>query len=142
MASTLKSSTETMRDPPLPPRPDRRFWWLRLLAAPVIYTVYFFLTYLAIEGACTLGWLAFDVGGTNGITVTVVALTLAAFTAVVASLLLGMARLRRLPAGEDPQTGAPDRFITRMGIMLDVLFAFLVLATGAPALLLAPCAWT
>lgn len=124
---------------------QRRFWWARLLAGPLLYTVYFLLTYLAVEGACTLGWLAFDVGGTNGITVTVLVLTALALLAVLLSLLLGLLRLRRLPRtaeNTDPATGDADRFVARMGVMLDLLFVFLVLATGAPALLLAPCAWS
>jgi hypothetical protein len=99
------------------------------------------LTYLAVEGACTLGWLAFSAGGTNGITITVLALTAVALLAVLLSLLLGVRRLRTLPHDPDPAVGDASPFVARMGVMLDLLFVFLVLATGAPALLLAPCAW-
>lgn len=125
-----------------PASSHRRFWWLRLLVAPILYTVYFVLAYLAVEAACTLGWFTFDVGGTNGITVVVLALTLLTLLAVLFSLLQGVRTLRRPAPPADPQVGDADRFVTQIGVMLDVLFVFLVLATGAPALLLAPCGWS
>jgi hypothetical protein len=122
--------------------PNRRFWWLRLLVAPIIYTVYFMVAYLAVEAACTLGWFAFDAGGTNGITVVVIAATIVALLAILLSLLQGVRTLRRPAPPRDPAVGDAERFVTHIGVMLDVLFVFLVLATGAPALLLAPCAWS
>lgn len=35
-----------------------------------------------------------------------------------------------------------DRFVAQVGMMLDALFLLLILATGAPVALLAPCGWT
>jgi hypothetical protein len=121
---------------------NRRFWWLRLLLAPIIYITYFMLAYLAVEAACTLGWFAFAGGGTNGITVFVIALTILTLLVVLFSLLQGVRSLRREAPPLDPQVGDADRFVTHIGVMLDLLFVFLILATGAPALLLAPCGWS
>lgn len=123
------------------PRPGRRWLWLRLLAGPIIYAVYFMAAYLLVEAACTTGLLNFSLAGTNGVTVVVLGLTAVALLAVLASLAVQVARLRRLPAQLDPETGDPDRFVAQVGVMLDLLFVLLVLATGAPALLLTPCAW-
>ena len=122
--------------------PNRRLLWLRLLAGPVIYAVYFMAAYLLVEAACTTVLLAFTWSGTNGVTITVLALTGLALAAVLLSLALHAIRWRRLPPRNDPETGDPDRFVAQVGIMLDLLFTLLVLATGAPALLLAPCGWS
>jgi uncharacterized membrane protein YhaH (DUF805 family) len=129
--------------------PQRRFWWLRLLAGPIIYAVYFMLAYLAVEAACNTGALRFSVAGTNGITAVVIGLTVLAFAAVLVSLLLGVRRWRsgqrnaqRDGQHRNSEYGDTDGFVTQVGIMLDVLFLFLILATGAPPLLLAPCAWS
>jgi hypothetical protein len=125
-----------------PAAPQHRLWWLRLLAGPIIYAIFFTLAYLAVEAACHTELLRFTVAGTNGITVAVLALTAAAFVAVLVSLLWNIWRLRRTPKRHDPEFGDTDRFIDEVGIMLNLLFALLVLATGMPALLIAPCAWS
>jgi hypothetical protein len=126
--------------------PKRRWWWLRLLAGPLVYSVYFMLAYLAVEVACRLGWLQFTVGGTNGITVTVIGLTLVAVGVLVVSLLAGVGRWRRLRRGQsaskDSELGNADLFLTLVGVLLDLIFIFVLLATGAPVLVLRPCAWS
>ncbi len=124
------------------PLPNRRLLWLRLLAGPIIYSVYFMAAYLLVEAACHTGLLNFTLAGTNGATVAVIGLTAAALAAVLVSLAMNVTRRRRLPPATDPELGDPDRFLAGVGIMLDLLFALLVAATGAPALLLAPCAWS
>jgi hypothetical protein len=124
------------------PLPGRRWLWLHLLAGPIIYAVYFMAAYLLVEAACTTGLLNFSLAGTNGVTVVVLGLTAAALAVVLASLAVHVVRLRRLPQRSDPETGDPDRFVAQVGVMLDLLFVLLVLATGAPALILAPCAWS
>ncbi len=121
--------------------PGSRWLWLRLLAGPILYAVYFMAAYLLVEAACTTGLLNFTWAGTNGVTVVVLALTVVALAAVLLSLVLNIRRWRGLPQRDDPETGDPRRFVAQVGIMLDLLFALLVLATGAPALLLAPCGW-
>lgn len=128
--------------PDVDPQPGRRWLWLRLLAGPIIYAVYFMAAYLLVEAACTTGLLDFSFAGTNGVTIAVLALTGLALAATLISLAGNIARLRRPPQRLDPETGDPDRFAAQVGAMLDLLFTLLVLATGAPALLLAPCAWS
>jgi uncharacterized membrane protein YidH (DUF202 family) len=107
--------------------------------------MYFMLAYLAVEVACRLGWLQFSVGGTNGITVTVIGLTLAAVGVLAVSLLIGVGRWRRLrreqASKKDTELGNTDLFLAQVGVLLDLIFIFLLLATGAPALILRPCAW-
>lgn len=122
--------------------PRHRYWWLRLLAGPIIYGVYFALAYLAVEAACRRGWLRFSVADTNGITVTVLALTVAAAVAVLFSLAAAALRWRRLRLDTRSATADADRFVVQVGMMLDALFLLLILATGAPMVLLAPCAWS
>lgn len=114
---------------------------LRLLAGPIIYSIYFLAAYLLVEAACSMGLLNFSLGGTNGVTATVIGLTALTLVVLLASLALQVMRLRRLPVRLDPETGDPDRFVAQVGIMLDLLFLLLVAATGAPALLLSPCGW-
>jgi hypothetical protein len=134
--------TQGGTEPDATPEPARRLLWLRLLAAPILYAIYFMAAYLLVEAACNTGLLNFSLVGTNGVTVVVLGLTGVALAAVLISLVLHITRLRQLPPRRDPETGDPDRFVARVGIMLDLLFVLLVLATGAPALLLAPCAWS
>ena len=117
-------------------------WWLRLLSGPIIYGVYFALAYLAVEAACRIGWLQFTVADTNGITVTVLALTVAAAAAVLVSLVVSALRWRRLRRNGRGEAADADRFVAQVGMLLDALFLLLILATGAPVVLLAPCAWS
>ncbi len=134
-------SNGSLDNPPLAPPPRGRLW-PRLLVGPILYSVYFMAAYLLVEAGCTVGLLDFSLAGTNGVTVVVLGLTGLALAAVLISLTLNVMRLRQLPPRSDPETGDPDRFVVRVGIMLDLLFTLLVLATGAPALLLAPCGWS
>ncbi len=120
----------------------RRLWWLRLLAGPIIYGVYFALAYFAVEAACRTGALRFTVANTNGITVTLLALTFAAALAVLISLIASALRRRRLHPQGGSEAGDSERFIIQVGMMLDAMFLLLILATGAPIVLLAPCAWS
>lgn len=122
--------------------PRRRFWWLRLLAGPIVYGVYFALAYLAVEAACRTGWLRFTVANTNGITVTLLALTAAAAFAVLLALITTAVRQRQLRPQGTSEAADSDRFVAQVGMMLDALFLLLILATGAPIVLLAPCAWS
>lgn len=124
----------------------RRLWWLRLLAGPIIYGVYFVLAYLTVEAACRTGWLRFTVAvngaDTNGITVTLLVLTVAAAAAVLISLAATALRWQRLGREARSEAVDADRFVTQVGMLLDGLFLLLILATGAPVVLLAPCAWS
>lgn len=85
MPMGIQTEPESQDLPPGAPR--HRLWWLRLLAGPIIYGAYFAVAYLAVEAACRTGWLRFTVADTNGITVTVLVLTVAAAAAVFISLL-------------------------------------------------------
>jgi hypothetical protein len=114
---------------------------LRMLSGPIVYAVYFLAVYLLVEATCQTGWIQFSLGGTNGLTLAVIGLTAVAAVVVLLSLLAQVRRLRMLPAASDPELGDPERFAARVGMMLDLLSLLLVLATGAPALVLAPCAW-
>ena len=140
MPMGIQTEPESQDLPPGAPR--HRLWWLRLLAGPIIYGIYFAVAYLAVEAACRIGWLRFTVADTNGITVTVLALTVAAAAAVFISLLATALRWRRLRTQERSEAVDSDRFVAQVGMMLDALFLLLIMATGAPVALLAPCAWT
>jgi hypothetical protein len=122
--------------------PQHRLLWLRMLAGPLIYSAYFLAVYLVVEAACNTGWISFSFAGTNGVTVVVVVLTAVALAAVLVSLALQVRRLRRLPAQDEKEGAGPECFAARVGFLLDLLSVLLVLATGAPALLLAPCVWS
>jgi hypothetical protein len=140
----MQMSSQTGPEPQAqqPDEHGRRLWWLRLLAGPLIYGVYFALAYLAVEAACRTGWLRFTVADTNGITVTVLALTAAAAAAVLISLVASALRWRRLRVDAHGEAADADRFVAQVGMLLDALFLLLILATGAPVVLLAPCAWS
>jgi hypothetical protein len=78
--------------------------------------------------------------------VTVIGLTLAAVGVLAISLLMGVGRWRRLwgeqKGSKDTEMGNADPFLAEVGVLLDLIFLFLLLATGAPVLILRPCAWS
>jgi len=128
--------------------PDRaRSLWLGLLSGPVIYSVYFLAGYLLVDVACQANLLASTVLGLSLISVVVLGLTL---VALALSLYAGFVTYRRwrrlrdtskLDEEDDHLTEGPEHFMTFGGLLLNVLFAFVILVTGISALVLWPCGW-
>ena len=120
--------------------------WYTLLAGPVIWTVYFAVVYVLAEFGCRGGWLAGRLGGYPAASVVSVVLTLAALAvAGVATFRIWRrwqaVRGRRAAGAEWSQVEERGRFMVLAGLMLGLLFTYLILLTGVPALLLDPCTY-
>lgn len=118
--------------------------WYTLLAGPIIWTVYFLVSYSLAEFGCRGGWLAGTLAGLPAASVVVVALTLVALAVSGLATYRTFRRWQRSqgdPNGDKGWFQVEDRhrFMVLAGLLLDVLFTFLILLSGIPALMLIPC---
>ncbi|HEX6386176.1 MAG TPA: hypothetical protein VF177_16010 [Anaerolineae bacterium] len=128
--------------------PDQaRVLWLGLLSGPVIYSVYFLAGYLLVDIACQANLLAYTVLGLSLISVVVLGLTLVALALSLYASFVTYRRWQRMRGTfelDDEHrrlTEGPEQFMTFGGLLLNALFAFLILVTGISALVLWPCGW-
>lgn len=111
---------------------QKRHLWLGLLGGPLVWATYFTIGYFFVEASCRAS-AGSTIIGLPGPAVIVVALTIVSFILVLASGRLAYQQWRQ-PAG--PEYG---RFMAEAGLFTSGLFAFVILITGIPALVLAPC---
>jgi hypothetical protein len=117
--------------------------WLTLLAGPLVWTVHFLVVYSLGEFGCRGGWLRGTLLGLPAPAVIITALTL------VALVVSGAATLRTYRQWDAArttdkthalETDDRNRFMSAAGWMLGVLFTFLILLMGIPAVVLPQCA--
>lgn len=129
------------------PQDQARVLWLDLLSGPVIYSVYFLAGYLLVDIACHANLLAYTVLGLSLISVVVLGLTLVALALSLYASFVTYRRWKRMRGTSewDDERGrlteGPEQFMTFGGLLLNALFAFLILVTGISALVLWPCGW-
>ena len=116
-----------------PPRGARRWRWV--LAAPVLWFVYFMVVYLFAEAACHDGSARFDVAGVDGVaTITVLSTVLA----VGLTVPIVSSAARRVLAAD--ATGEREgRDLDLIALLLSGCFLLAIIAVGIPALVLQPC---
>ncbi|RIK57504.1 MAG: hypothetical protein DCC57_01825 [Chloroflexi bacterium] len=132
-------STEEIT-PTMPPAARRVA--LRLLGAPVIYSVYFLIAYFLVEIGCGLGFLQGRVAGMPALTAAVLALTVVALAAILAQGLPGYRQWRRARVGARDETGGDtQRFASGVGVWLTLLFLLVTLLTGIAEVVLSRCRW-
>jgi hypothetical protein len=118
-------------------RAQRRSLAFAVLTGPIAWTVYFLAGYSLTEAACRLPLLMGWVGGAglSAVSVGVLVLTVAALLVILYAGWLAYGHWRR-PA---PAKSEMERFMAVSGLLLNALFGLLTIATGLPALVLAPC---
>lgn len=121
--------------------------WIQLLAGPVLWSVYFLISYMFVETFCQTGW-KFSLLGLNGIPFLVIALTTLAVlgTGLFAFKSYRNWRSRNSDRGLRDHVRettrwfeSPVDFMYFSGFLLSLLFAVVILITGIPALFLQPC---
>jgi hypothetical protein len=119
--------------------------WYELLSGPIIWSVYFLAGYLLAELACRIDILPGTLFGMNALSGVLILLTLAALGASVLAGLHGYrtykkhSRVNEPNQPEEMDIDARNRFMALSGLILNVLFVFLILLTGYPLLVLNPC---
>jgi hypothetical protein len=134
---------------PVPPerRGQRRLLWFLLLSGPVIYTVYFLASWITAEYACLGEGLTFSVGGMNGVSLVVLALTLVTLGALLASTTLSWRAWRSRRGQEEADATAYDNTagteaaMAMVGLLLNGFFVIVTIMTGIPSLVLVACDW-
>jgi glucan phosphoethanolaminetransferase (alkaline phosphatase superfamily) len=106
------------------------FTWILLLAGPVVWYAYFWLVYLGVETGCRIAGSNSGTLGVSHLSLFTLALTAAAF------LMILVAGIRNYRAWRSAERAIGLPFA---GLVLSVIFAMSVLATGLPALVLPPC---
>jgi hypothetical protein len=114
-----------------------------LLAAPIAWATLHMFDYLWIETACQAGLLGGTLAGLGGVAWVVLAATL---IALVVAVVAGILSFRRWRALRDAQAArdldpveARSSFLALSGVLVSALFALLIVMTGVPVLLVAPC---
>jgi hypothetical protein len=95
--------------------------WMRWLAGPIIWTVYFMTVYLLVEAACE----GVVVGETAVLPLTLI------FTAITLAIIA--------TAGYQAWHAGDESFANKSSISLNALFLFMTLAVGVTVLVLRPC---
>jgi hypothetical protein len=131
--------------------------WSHILAGPVIWFTYFMVGYLLLEAVCNAKPQFIERMPPMVLATIIIVLTLVAFVAAVyaawVSYRAWVAAQRRndddvhepdvteapSSAGAGRTTHDKNRFMSLSGVLLSGLFAFIILATGFPALILDPC---
>lgn len=122
--------------------PAARTVAVRLLAAPVVYSLYFLVAYFLVEIGCTLGFLQGRVGGMSELTAVVVALTVVTVAAIVALGLPGYREWRQGRGARDDTGADAHRFASSAGVWLTLLFLLVTVATGIAQVVLSQCRWS
>ena len=121
--------------------------WFHILGGPVLWSAHFLASYAWVEFACRVRLLVFH-STILGLTVLSWSFLILTFIAVLATLYIGWSAYRswRQLKGTQ-QTNELDswrvesrRFMAMSGILLSALFSLVILFSGLPALVLAPCA--
>jgi hypothetical protein len=128
-----------------------RFLLATLLAGPFVWGIYFLVGYLLIEAACKTTLFGFTFLGLTGISTIILGLTLVAILIV---LYAGLAarRQQQAYAGQQglaepadsfdhPQQMAEGHtpFMAYAAVLLNILFALLIILTGLAVFFLYPC---
>lgn len=115
-----------------------------LLAAPIAWAALHMFDYLWIETACQAGLLGGTMAGLTGVAWVVVAATLVALVISVAAGVISFRRWQSLREPDDDDDLEPvearSRFLALSGVLVSALFALLIIMTGVPVFLMAPCA--
>jgi uncharacterized membrane-anchored protein len=122
--------------------PDIRLLWLSMIGGPIVYSLHFLSSYLLVEGVCKLANPQSALLGRDGLVITILVLTV---VAAAITLWMGLWTYRRWQQqhGDDGQlTEEVVPFLALVGTWLNGLSTLLILATGLPALVLLPCAWS
>jgi hypothetical protein len=114
-----------------------------LLAAPIAWAALHMFDYLWIETACKAGLLSGTFAGLTGVAWVVLAATLIALIVSVVAGILSFRRWRALRDSQDTHDVDPvearSSFLALSGALVSGLFALLIVMTGVPVLLMAPC---
>ena len=110
----------------------KRHLWLGLLGGPLVWATYFTIGYFFVEASCRTA-TGSTIIGLPGPAVIVVALTIVSLLLV---LVAGRLAYQQWRQAAGPESG---RFMAEAGLFTSGLFAFVILITGIPALVLAPC---
>ena len=124
--------------------PQARNLVLLLLAGPLIWSVYHIVGYLLVEVACRTGILAGRILGLSALWWILIVLTVAA---LLATLYAGFLAYRNWQDTRTISTEVEEadlvkgrtRFLALSGLLLNSLFAVIILLDGIPALVLRLC---
>lgn len=112
---------------------QKRNLWLALLGGPLTWSVYFTAGYFFLEAACRQLSAVSSFLGLPWPSLVVIGLTIAAL------LVIGYSGRYAYNCWQQDDGPEYSRFMAQLGTFLSVLFAFITLLTGLPALALAPC---
>lgn len=134
MNARTAQRTQTTRAPEIPHLGRLRLWY-GFLGAPVIWSVYFLVAYVAVALSCNAG---------NKIALYVLAIV--AFLATAGTVVVSALNLRALPQSTPANmperarnTLARERFMARFGLYTGLFFTAAVVATVIPIIVLNPC---
>ncbi len=105
--------------------------WMGILVAPLAWALDEGLSYVIDQHACSTGKYYL-----------VHLITAVCFLLAMSGLLVSWRQLRRVPSGANEDGGSPrDRswFMARLGILMSVGFALVILAMAVPKVILSPC---
>ena len=120
--------------------------WFHLLGGPILWSAHFLVSYAWVEFACRVRLLVLD-STFFGFTVLSWSVLLLTLIALLATLYVGWSayqswlQIRNLKETNELESWGAEsrRFMAWSGILLSALFAFVILLTGLPALVLGPC---
>lgn len=115
-----------------------------LLAGPLVWTAHHLTGYLLVELSCRTGLLGGQIFGISVLRAVVIGLTI---VALALTLYAGFRAYRnwqftREDRSENPETElviGRTRFLAQAGLLLNIIFAAIILLNGIPALFLRLC---
>jgi hypothetical protein len=107
-------------------RTEHFLLWVALMAGPVLWLLQLHANYWLVSWACS---------NSNRIPLFIGSATFLAL--VVLSLVLSIRCYRRQPTGNEGLE--LQKFMSSLGILLNILFAFIIITQGVPILIIDPC---
>jgi hypothetical protein len=123
-----------------------RSLWFGLLAGPIVWSVYFLIGYGLAEVACRTDALSFNLFSWPALAIAIIGLTLLALLITLYAGVLAYRNWRQagdrslLYYSEQELSERYNQFMAFAGILLNLLFGFVIFLTGLPAFFLQqPC---
>ena len=116
-----------------------------LLTGPIVWSLFFMAGYGLTEFACKMGVMQARVLGLTVVTLTIVVLGVIALSITVFAGIFAYRHWDRLDEAElgyhtdQELLRSTKEFLALAGILLNILFAVLIILTAIPSLMLAPC---
>lgn len=119
--------------------PSRRLLLAGLLSGPLIWAAYFMAGYGLVEAVCKTGRVEAPLLGLPILSIVIVMLTLVSLLGTLYAGAVAFRNWQQARRAEADRGNERTRFMTSAGLLLDALFAFTILLTSLPFLILRLC---